>query len=489
MIQRRDFLAGLAGLPFSLSAQTRRRPNILFILADDLGRGDLGCYGQRGIQTPNLDRLATDGIRFTDTYAGATVCAPSRCCLMTRQHTGHATVRGNKKPEVGIRAERTYGGLVVERGGLPHGALRQWGLGGPGTGSVPNTRGFEQFYGYLDQQHAHNSYPEHLWDNQNEVMLRDNWFWQRKQFSNDLFTQKALSYLEKHNAAEPFFLYLPYTIPHANNELGAFQANGMENPDFGPYANQSWPEVEKTFAASITRMDSDIGRVLAMLDQKGLADNTLVVFSSDNGPHKEGNHNPNFFESAGDVRGTKRDLTDGGIRVPGIARWKGRIQPGQVNSTPWAFWDFLPTACDLAGIPAPKGIDGVSIAPVLLEGKPVSREYFYWEFHEGGFAQAIRAANWKLIRQKPKFELELYDLATDPMERRNLAASQPDVVRKLRSRSWPSESLGPLRPNGRRLRLFPVPVVMSARRVKESLRAPRYTPVCVTGARPCGRVR
>jgi arylsulfatase A-like enzyme len=350
---------------------------------------------------------------------------------MTGKHTGHATVRGNKKPEVGIRAGEPTVASLLKGAGYRTALFGKWGLGGPGTGSVPNTRGFEQFYGYLDQQHAHNSYPEHLWDNQNEVMLRDNWFWQRKQFSNDLFTQKALSYLEKQSAAEPFFLYLPYTIPHANNELGAFQANGMENPDFGPYANKSWPEVEKTFAASITRMDSDIGRVLAMLDKRGLADNTLVLFSSDNGPHKEGNHNPNFFESSGDVRGTKRDLTDGGIRVPGIARWKGRIKPGQVNSTPWAFWDFLPTACELAGVPAPKGIDGISISPVLLEGKPVSREYFYWEFHEGGFAQAIRAGNWKLIRQKPKFELELYDLAADPMERRNLAKEQAAIVRKL----------------------------------------------------------
>jgi arylsulfatase A-like enzyme len=307
----------------------------------------------------------------------------------------------------------------------------KWGLGGPGTGSVPNTRGFDQFYGYLDQQHAHNSYPEHLWDNQNEVMLTGNWFWQRKQFSNDLFTNKALGFLEKQSTTEPFFLYLPYTIPHANNELGSFQANGMENPDLGPYGSKPWPEVEKTFAAAITRMDSDIGRVLSLLDRRGLAENTLVVFSSDNGPHKEGNHDAKFFESAGGVRGTKRDLTDGGIRVPAMARWRGRIRPGQVSHAPWAFWDILPTACELSGIASPKGIDGRSIVPTLMEGKTVAHDYFYWEFHEGGFAQAVRKDNWKLIRQRPKFELELYDLATDQMERRNLASERKDVVEKL----------------------------------------------------------
>lgn len=430
-MNRRSFLSAMTAAPALLQAQARTRPNIIFILADDLGYGDLGCYSQRQIQTPNLDKLAASGIRFTQTYAGATVCAPSRCCLMTGKHTGHATVRGNKKPEVGLRPDEPTVASLLKGAGYRTALFGKWGLGGPGTGSVPNTRGFDQFYGYLDQQHAHNSYPEHIWDNQNEVMLRDNWFWQRKQFSNDLFTAKALGFLESQQTANPFFLYLPYTIPHANNELGNFQANGMENPDFGPYGSKNWPEVEKTFAAAITRMDTDIGKLLSVLDRKGLAENTLVLFSSDNGPHKEGNHNANFFESSGTVRGTKRDLTDGGIRVPAIARWTGRIRPGQVLDTPWAFWDFLPTACELAGIQAPGGIDGKSIVPSLLEGKAVARDYFYWEFHEGGFAQAVRSGNWKLIRQKPKFELELYDLASDQMERNNLASSKPEIVKKL----------------------------------------------------------
>lgn len=431
-MNRRSFLTSAAtGAPALLKARAPQRPNILLILADDLGYGDLGCYGQTRIKTPNLDRLAADGIRFTQAYAGATVCAPSRCCLMTGKHTGHATVRGNKKPEVGLRPDEPTVASLLKGAGYRTALFGKWGLGGPGTGSVPNTRGFDQFYGYLDQQHAHNSYPEHLWDNQNEVMLTGNWFWQRKQFSNDLFTARALAFLEKQTAADPFFLYLPYTIPHANNELGGFQANGMENPDLGPYGSQPWPEVEKTFAASITRMDSDIGRVLSVLNGRGLAENTLVVFSSDNGPHREGNHDSNFFESSGSVRGIKRDLTDGGIRVPAMASWRGRIRPGQVSQAPWAFWDILPTACELAGVDAPKGIDGRSIVPTLMEGKAVGRDHFYWEFHEGGFAQAIRKDNWKLIRQRPKFELELYDLASDPMEKRNLAAERKDVVDSL----------------------------------------------------------
>jgi arylsulfatase A-like enzyme len=431
-MNRRSFLSSVAvGAPALLKARAPQRPNILFILADDLGYGDLGCYGQSQIQTPNLDRLAADGMRFTQAYAGATVCAPSRCCLMTGKHTGHATVRGNKKPEVGLRADEPTVASLLKGAGYRTALFGKWGLGGPGTGSVPNTRGFDEFYGYLDQQHAHNSYPEHLWDNQNEVMLTGNWFWQKKQFSNDLFTARALGFLENQSAADPFFLYLPYTIPHANNELGTVQANGMENPDFGPYGSKAWPEVEKTFAASITRMDSDIGRVLTLLDKRGLSENTLVLFSSDNGPHKEGNHDAKFFESSGGVRGTKRELTDGGIRVPAMARWKRRIRPGQVSQAPWAFWDILPTACELAGVASPKGIDGHSIVPTLMEGKTVARDYFYWEFHEGGFAQAIRKDNWKLIRQKPKFELELYDLATDPMERRNLAAERKDITQTL----------------------------------------------------------
>ncbi len=432
MLHRRQFLQTLAGAPAVLSAQNQRPPNILFILADDLGYGDLGCYGQPRIETPNLDRLAAEGIRFTQAYAGATVCAPSRCCLMTGKHTGHAIIRGNKRPEVGLGIGNTTVASLLKTAGYNTALFGKWGLGGPATKSEPNVRGFDQFFGYLDQQHAHNSFPEHLWDNEHEVFLTNNWFNQRKVFSNDLFTQKSLDFLEHQNSSNPFFLYAAYTIPHADNERGRFEANGMDVPDLGIYANRDWPEVEKSFAASITRMDSDIGRLLKTLDDRGLASNTLVVFSSDNGPHREGNHDSNFFESSGPVRGIKRDLYEGGIRVPVITRWSGRIRPGQVCDAPWAFWDFLPTACALARVEAPDGIDGLDVRATLLDGKPVQREYFYWEFHEGGFAQAVRQGDWKLVRQKPKFELELFNLKDDVQERKNVAAGHPDIVQRMR---------------------------------------------------------
>jgi arylsulfatase A-like enzyme len=428
---RRTFLNTLAAAPFVGGAQTRRPPNIVFILADDLGYGDLGCYGQQQIQTPHLDRLAAEGIRFTQTYAGATVCAPSRCCLMTGKHTGHATVRGNKRPELGLGPDEPTVASLLKKAGYSTALFGKWGLGGPGMRSVPNSHGFDRFYGYLDQLHAHNSYPEHLWDNENEVFLTENWFNRRKTFSNDVFTEKALEYLKAHDAAKPLFLYLAYTIPHANNERGVMEKMGMDVPDYGPYGNKPWPDVEKAFAASITRMDADIGRVTKMLDDRGLADNTLIVFSSDNGPHKEGNHNPAFFESSGAVRGFKRDLYDGGIRVPGIARWRGRIQAKQVSDAPWAFWDFTPTACALAGVTPPANIDGLDIRATLLDGKPIPRDHFYWEFHEGGFAQAVRSGDWKLVRQAPKYELELFDIKDDPRELRNMASVQPDVVSRL----------------------------------------------------------
>ena len=428
-MNRREFLASSGAA--LLGAQTpARKPNIVFILADDLGYGDLGCYGQQRIRTPNLDRMAAEGTRFTQAYAGSTVCAPSRCALMTGRHTGHATVRGNKRPELGLaKNEPTVAGVLREAG-YRTALFGKWGLGGPGAGSVPNTCGFDEFYGYLDQLHAHTSYPEHLWDNQNEAFLTENWFGQRKSFSNDLFTRRALDFIGRQGDA-PFFLYLAYTVPHANNELGRFQENGMEAPDEGPYAAESWKPVEKTFAASITRMDSDIGRILEAIRSQGLDGNTLVIFSSDNGPHREGNHDPDFFRSRGPLRGIKRDLYEGGVRVPAIARWPGMTPAGKTSDAVLAFWDFLPTAAELAGATPPRAIDGASFVPALT-GKPSGAgRTLYWEFHEGGFHQAARRRNWKLVRQGREQKLELFDLAEDIGETRNLAADRPAVVREL----------------------------------------------------------
>lgn len=421
-MKRREFLGGAAALPLAAQASSAR-PNIIFILADDLGYGDLGCYGQHRIRTPHLDRMAAEGLRFTQAYAGSTVCAPSRCTLMTGLHTGHAQVRGNGFESDGMTPGPTVASVLREAG-YKTCLSGKWGLGGPASQSLPNDAGFDEFFGFLNQMHAHNNYPEHLWKDKNEFFLKDNWFGRRKQFAPDLFTEHALDFL-KRRRTDPHFLFLSYTVPHANNERGQVDAVGIDVPDLGPYAGESWPEVEKAFASCVTRMDADIGRVLA-----AAADNTLVIFTSDNGPHKEGNHNPEFFSSRGPLRGIKRDLYEGGIRVPTIAWWKGKIQPG-VSDTPWAFWDFLPTAADLAGVKSPAGLDGVSIAPVLLGNRTITRSHFYWEFHEGGFAQAVRQGDWKLVRQKPKFAPELYHLPDDIGEQKDLAQREPARVRAL----------------------------------------------------------
>lgn len=429
-MNRRQFLGTTLATAALAEAQTRKLPNIVFILSDDLGYGDLGCYGQTRIATPNIDRLAADGMRFTQAYAGSTVCAPSRCCLMTGKHTGHASVRGNKKPELGLGKNEATAASLLKTRGYKTALFGKWGLGGFDVDSHPNDKGFDQFFGYLNQQHAHNSYPEHLWENKSEFFLPENWFDRQKTFSNDLFTERALKFIAAEKA-NPFFLYLTYTIPHADNERGAATKNGMEAPSQGQYAKEAWPEVEKNFAADITRMDDHIGRVLAALDANGLRENTLVIFTSDNGPHKEGNHDPNYFQSSGAVRGTKRDLYEGGIRVPAIANWKGRIAPGQTSHHAWAFWDFLPTVTELVGIPTPPRLDGLSFLPTLTGGKQRPHDYLYWEFHEGGFQQAVRQGDWKLVRQIPKQQMELFDLKADVTESNNVAAQHPDVVVKL----------------------------------------------------------
>ena len=427
-LTRRTFLGTPAAA--ALASPSAPQPNIVFILADDLGYGDLGCYGQPRIQTPHLDRMAAGGTRFTQAYSGSTVCAPSRCALMTGKHTGHATVRGNIKPEAGLAAGETTVAGLLRRAGYRTALFGKWGLGGPGTGSVPNTRGFDEFYGYLDQQHAHNSYPEHLWSQQNEVFLTGNWFNRQKVYSNDQFTARALDFIERQGAA-PFFLCLTYTIPHANNELGALTGDGIECPDDQPYSAENWPAPERKFAASITRMDRDIGRLFEALRRKGLDDRTLVIFTSDNGPHKEGGHDTEFFHSSGPLRGTKRDLYEGGVRVPTLVRWPGRVPAGKTSDFAWAFWDFLPTAAQLAGVPAPSGIDGISVVDGLTGRAAANRRTLYWEFHESGFHQAVRRGNWKLVRQGPAQRVEVYDLAADPGERSDLAAGRPAVVREL----------------------------------------------------------
>ena len=455
---------GLRGSAQAAETPGTRRPNIIFILADDLGYGDLGCYGQEVILTPNLDHMAAEGIRFTQCYAGSTVCAPSRCCLMTGLHTGHARVRGNAR--VPLRPKDVTVAEVLKQAGYATALIGKWGLGEPDTTGVPNRKGFDAFFGYLNQAHAHNSFPTYLWRNEEKVAIEGNVeskdhpgvCSECRVFSNDLFTQEALRFIEEKKAS-PFFLYLAYTIPHANNERGAATGDGMETPGYEPYADKPWPQPQKGHAALITRLDRDVGAVLRKLKDLGLDENTIVFFSSDNGTHKEGGADPRFFKSSGPLRGYKRDLYEGGIRVPMIVRWLGKIRPGTVSEHVWAFWDFLPTAADLATTKTPAGLDGVSVAPVLLGGQQdvglvpklnlgtrLAEPFLYWEFHERGFTRAVRMGTWKAVSLDPARPLELYDLRTDIGETHNVADKHPDVVKRIEeylqtarsdSENWP----------------------------------------------------
>ncbi len=424
-------MQSLAAAPAILRARSRRRPNIVLILADDLGYGDLGCYGQTRIRTPNLDRMAAEGMRFTQAYAGSTVCAPSRCCLMTGLHTGHARTRGNKPIDLPLRPQDVTVAEVLRSAGYRTGLFGKWSLGQLGSTGYPTRKGFDEWFGYFSQLHAHNYYPEHLLDQETDYLCRGNLGTQRKDYAPDLFTARAVSFIERQSTAQPFFLHVCYTAPHANNEMGRDTKNGMQTPSDAPYTAQSWPQTEKNFAAMITRMDADVGKLTAALQQKGLDGDTLVLFASDNGPHREGGHDPRFFESSGPLRGIKRDLTEGGIRVPAIARWPAELRAGQVSDIPWAFWDFLPTAAELANAGVPSGLDGRSIVPALTGGTQKPHDDFYWEFHESGFDQAVRTGDWKGIRKGLKSPIELYNLANDLGERNNVAAAHPDVVRKI----------------------------------------------------------
>ena len=440
------------------------KPNIIFVLADDLGYGDLGCYGQKVIRTPHLDRMAAEGMRFTDCYAGSTVCAPSRCVLMTGQHTGHCLVRGNAR--VPLRPDEITVAKVLKQSGYATGLVGKWGLGEADSTGIPNRQGFDTFFGYLNQAHAHNYYPEFLWRNETQVPLANvvqrppgqpdspsGIATKRMAYSCDLMADEAAAFLRKHQD-RPFFLYLAYTLPHANNEAGK---QGMEVPDYGPYADKDWPEPQKGHAAMITRLDGYVGRLLADLKELGLDEKTVVFFSSDNGPHKEGGADPEFFRSSGPLQGYKRSLHDGGIRVPMIVRWPGVIRPGSTSELVWAFEDFLPTAAELAGAKAPPGIDGISVVPTLRgQGPQPQHDFLYWEFHEGGSQQAVRMGPWKAVRpwQQP---IRLFDLRADLAEQRDVAAEHPEIVARIEaylktartdSDDWPMRE--PRRPKPKR---------------------------------------
>ena len=423
--------------------EAQSRPNIILIQADDLGYGDLSAYGQARFQTPGLDRLAREGIRFTNYYAGSTVCAPSRCALMTGLHTGHAWIRGNG--EIPLRADDVTIAMLLRDAGYRTAVVGKWGLGTPGTTGQPDKKGFDYAFGFLDHRHAHRQYTDHLYRNNERIetdLTRD--------YVNDLFTREAEAFIRRDDP-KPFFLYLNYTVPHA--ELRApedsLSAQAGRFPE-APYVNatadakaagatiegtslgyRSQPAPHAAFVAMITRMDRDIAHLTDVVGERRLDGRTLILFVSDNGPHREGGGDPAFFKSSGGLRGIKRDLYEGGIRVPMIARWSGTIPAGGVSDHPWAHWDMLPTLSELAGAKAPTGIDGLSMARALTGGTPPAHDFLYWEFHERGFQQAVRMGKWKAVRLAKDAPLELYDLAGDPYEERNVAGANGEVVAKI----------------------------------------------------------
>ena len=430
------------------AAAAADRPNVIFILADDLGYGDLGSYGQQVIRTPSLDRMAAEGIRFTHFYAGATVCAPSRSVLMTGQHTGHTHVRGNARGIAqSLRDEDVTVAEILKSAGYATGLFGKWGLGEVGMEGHPLSQGFDAFFGYLNQVHAHNYYPEFLWRGLEKVPLRNQvertprpyggfeggWATERNEYSHDLVMREALAWVEEQKDS-PFFLYLALTIPHANNEATRATGDGAEVPEYGVYEGEDWPNPDKGQAAMITRMDRDVGTLLRRLAELGIDDRTLVIFSSDNGPHNESNHDLLKFNPSGDLRGIKRDLYDGGIRVPFLARWPGTIEPGQVSDHVGYFGDLMATVGELANVEAPSNIDSISFAPILQGrlGEQRRHEYLYWEFYEAGSSQAVRLRQWKGVR-KPMLtgRLELYDVLRDEGERYDVARNHPDVVTEI----------------------------------------------------------
>lgn len=414
------------GAQSTTSPLSGKRPNIILILADDLGYGELGCYGQKAIQTPRLDRMASEGVRFTQCYAGSAICAPSRAVLMSGLHTGHTRIRSNKKSV--LRTEDKILPEVLKQAGYSTAHFGKWGLGEPGSSGDPNRKGFDEFLGYTHHNHAHDYTPEFLWKNGEKLPLEPG------TYAPDLFTSAALEYVSRPHSS-PFFLYLAYTYPHANNELGRETGNGMEVPDDAPYSKQPWPQPQKNHAAMITRMDADIGLLLDLLRQKGLERDTVVFFTSDNGPHREGGARPDFFDSNGVLRGIKRDLYEGGIRVPMIAWGPALVEPGRISEKAWGFWDFLPTAADLAGVSLNRKVDGLSMAGELSGARSPDHDYLYWELKDisrlgsfQGFQQALRLGDWKVVRRGEEASGELYHLPSDPGETKNVAAEHPEIM-------------------------------------------------------------
>ena len=441
------------------STKDHKRPNIIYVMADDLGYGDLSCYGQKVINTPNLDLMAAEGMRFTDHYAGHTVCRPSRLVLWTGKHVGHTGLIGNR-PRNLSGMEKTIA-QRLQATGYATGGIGKWALGNVDTPSEinnpghPSGNGFQSWFGYMNQGNAHNFYPPFLWDSKTQVFYPGNILSdhpnargrvsiKQTTYSHDQMTDAAFRFIEQQKD-KPFLLHMHWTIPHANNEGGRVNGDGMEIPEYGKYGEMDWPNPEKGFAAMVTRMDRDMGRLFELLKKLDIDQNTIVFFTSDNGPHREGGHDHEFFDSNGPLKGFKRSMHDGGIRVPMIVRWPGQVPAGSVSDHPSAFWDYLPTACELAGIPLSTSdsaeIDGLSYLPTLLgkDESQIKHPYLYWASSEGETSVGVRMDHWKLVKYRPKknsktaadHDWRLYDLRKDIGENKNIAVDHPEIVEKI----------------------------------------------------------
>jgi arylsulfatase A-like enzyme len=426
------------------------KPNLVIILADDLGYGDIGAFEQKTLKTPWLDKMASEGMRLTQFYAGCTVCAPSRSVLMTGKHMGHTIVRGNSSEPIILQPGTTTLASLLKTAGYATGCVGKWGIGTPDNLTNPNDVGFDHFYGYINMWHAHNCFPEYLIrDGKVEKLdnvVADKWkpfqdprspmggrgvAIKRAQYAPDLFVTDSLAFIRKSQQEEkPFFLYYALNLPHANNEGGQ---NGMEAPSNAPFDTENWPEPEKGFAAVIKKVDGYAGQVMELLRELGIEKKTLVLFTSDNGPHREGGHSPDFFDSNGQYRGIKRDLYEGGIRVPTIAWWPGTIEAGSQSPHQWYFGDIMATAAELSSQLIPCGLNSDSFLGTL-KGSPPANEWerkspLYWEFYEGNNGQAVRFGKWKAIR-RPMFtgKIELFDISVDEEEAHDVSKENPGLV-------------------------------------------------------------
>lgn len=449
--------------PLQVSAEGRP-PNVIYLLADDLGYAELGCYGQKIIETPNIDSIARDGIRFTQHYSGNAVCAPARCNLMTGKHPGHAYIRSNGNPKHLQHLKGKFGWEFPGQNPIPDaevtiaemlkqkdyatGAAGKWGLGHFGTTGDPNKQGFDLFYGFNCQVHAHNHYPKFLWRNgKKEILPGNDRTLHGDTYSQDKFVEVGLEFIRQ-NRERPFFLYMPFAVPHLSiqvpEESLAKYKSKIEEAEYEHRGYLKHPFPRAGYAAMITHLDSGVGQILDLLKELGLEENTLVMFSSDNGPtfNRLGGSDSEFFTSAGSFRGLKGSLYEGGIRVPLVARWPGKIKGGSTTDHQSAFWDIMPTLAEISGTKIPDGIDGISFAPTLLgqDSKQQKHEYLYWEFPSYGGQQAVRVGNWKAVRQnmlrknnKDPLRIELYNLKDDIAEQRDVAADHPKLVAKFRT--------------------------------------------------------